>query len=80
MAQEFLPKRSISFAERLEMASMGTDAYNRKLYREAKMRKLHGNYARQLLQDAELNTSKTDTEECANELGVESPVRKKDIS
>jgi hypothetical protein len=79
MAEQFLPRRTLSFADRLQMASMGSDEYNARMYKQYKRHSLYRQYAQLLLQEAQIqNTQETDIDECPNELGIKSPVRKKD--
>jgi hypothetical protein len=77
---EYLPHRTLSFAERLEMARLGTDGYQEMLRKQHIKDSLIHRYAKTLIEDAKLRDDSQkcgEVDDCVNELGLKSPVRKK---
>jgi len=80
MTQRYLPYRTLSFAERLEIAGLNPDTFQPMSYRKQQTDSLIRKYVKEMLEDAEMNNQGQNYEnvdECINELGTKSPTRKK---
>ena len=79
MTQRYLPNRSLSFEERLNMAGLSINSNQEFSYRQP-THSLIRKYTQQLLEDGKRQNQAQNYENvegCINELGTKSPTRKK---